>query len=229
MGEGAPGFCFEPSFLPPPPPPSAKNVSLLVSPHPEGLPTLTPTGQVSRFSFSTSSDLRLHSWGWMDGMGGRCEVTPGPTSVSSSSPSSFSLGTAAPNQSCTYPSQQTIPNQPPPSPMPQGKPTVSCTSETKTLLGSLYVQGPSFWTSLSSSVSWVQRLCGAGYVRQGSQGVGKAGPFLFSSKDESGLWRPEPPVCPPKAPETLFTTGTNSGPEEMAWPWKFHLLYALCS
>lgn len=52
---------------------------------------------------------------------------------------------------------------------------------------------------------------------------------LFSSTDESDLWRPEPPVCPPEALETLFTTDTNSGPEEMAWPWKFHFLSAFCS
>lgn len=49
---------------------------------------------------------------------------------------------------------------------------------------------------------------GFGYVRQGPQGCGE-GSFLFSSEHESDLWRPEPPVCPPEALETLFTTDTN--------------------
>lgn len=43
-------------------------------------------------------------------------------------------------------------------------------------------------------------LCGPGYIRQGLQDVGKAGAFLYSSKDESDIWWPESPVCPPEGP-----------------------------
>lgn len=37
--------------------------------------------------------------------------------------------------------------------------------------------------------------------------MGKAGSFLYSSKDESDIWWPKPPVCPRRALETLFITG----------------------
>lgn len=57
--------------------------------------------------------------------------------------------------------------------------------------------------------------------------MGAASPF--KSKDESDLWRlGEPAVSLPQVLETLFTTGINSGLEEMARLWKFYFLSALC-
>lgn len=123
----------------------------------------------------------------------------GDPSVSSSSPA---YGPWEPSsQSVLHMSQSTDrPNQPPSSPVSQGKPTVA--SKTNMLPGSLYVQDPSFWTSLSVSVSWMQRLllCGPGYIRQGIQDVGKAGFCLYISKDVSGIWWPKSLASPLEGP-----------------------------
>lgn len=82
--------------------------------------------------------------------------------------------------------------------------------------GGFYLQDTSFWTSfyLLSGCKGSFFVVLAMSDQDPRVWVQQA---LSKSKDESDLWRlGEPAVCLPEALETLFTAGTNSGPEEMA-------------